>query len=296
MRAELAGALARVEEVEPELDPTCFVFGGVAFEICPAPGVRWSIGAEHRLFAGGYATSPVAGHVHCVVSPAPELAEGFTREITWEWDGDIARVSTGRVRAELRRLSDGKYAATAFVVPSEAGCSALVTALTAAVVNREGGFVLHAAGVEIDGRAVLFIGPSGAGKTTAANHCHGARWFARDRAVVYPTPLGWYAAGMAGGSDPVELARSARPLTPLGCVLRVRRGTVDVVVRKSEVLEALRDLRESVITTVEDRLSERATLDALAAMREVVAVGQVSAPLGADLVSSLRNALRRGPR
>ncbi len=296
MRAELAGALARVEEVEPELDPTCFVFGGVAFEICPAPGVRWSIGAEHRLFAGGYATSPVAGHVHCVVSPAPELAEGFTREITWEWDGDIARVSTGRVRAELRRLSDGKYAATAFVVPSEAGCSALVTALTAAVVNREGGFVLHAAGVEIDGRAVLFIGPSGAGKTTAANHCHGARWFARDRAVVYPTPLGWYAAGMAGGDD-IELPRSVRTLMPLGAVLRVRRGSDEPLLRESGVLEALRDLRESVMGAAVGRDVEGATLTALVELGRGARVGRLSYPLGSmlhDVLSAVL--LRRGAR
>lgn len=296
MRAELAGALARVEEVEPELDPTCFVFGGVAFEICPAPGVRWSIGAEHRLFAGGYATSPVAGHVHCVVSPAPELAEGFTREITWEWDGDIARVSTGRVRAELRRLSDGKYAATAFVVPSEAGCSALVTALTAAVVNREGGFVLHAAGVEIDGRAVLFIGPSGAGKTTAANHCHGARWFARDRAVVYPTPLGWYAAGLAGGSDPVELTRSPHPLMPIGQLLRVRGASPHVLVRESGVLDALRDLRESVTSAELDRADEASTLDALTQLCGQVLVGQLSFPLGARVGDHMRAHARRGAR
>lgn len=286
----MKGALASAEAVEPELDPTCFVFGGVAFEICPAPGVRWSIGAEHRLFAGGYATSPVAGHVHCVVSPAPELAEGFTREITWEWDGDIARVSTGRVRAELRRLSDGKYAATAFVVPSEAGCSALVTALTAAVVSREGGFVLHAAGVEIDGRAVLFIGPSGAGKTTAANHCHGARWFARDRAVVYPTPLGWYAAGMAGGSDGGD-AWAVGTVFPLGGVFRVVQGT-DVRTSSLPPARAVATVRESMQLVVGRSTDERACLDAAVALIESAVLERLETTLGRDLTPALRPLLR----
>lgn len=291
------GALARAREDEPaaELDPTCFVFGGVAFEICPAPGVTWSVGAEHRLFTGSYATSPVAGQVHCVVSPAPELSEGFTREITWEWSGEVARVETGRVRAELRRLSPGRYAATAFVVPSDAGCSALVTALTAAVVSREGGFVLHAAGVEIYGRAVLFIGPSGAGKTTAANHCHGARWFARDRAVVYPTPLGWYAAGVAGG-DEIELARSPRQVFPLGAVLRIRRGAVPLAIRQSGVLEAVRDLRESLMGTALDRDREEARLKTLTELSAGTYVGELVSSLGVSVHEPLCSLIRRGPR
>lgn len=289
MSAGLAvDALARVEEEEaaPEIDPTCFVFGGVAWEICPSPGVAWSVGAEHRLFTGAWASSPVAGQVHCVVSSAPELSEHVTREITWEWSGDVARVETGRVRAELRRLSPGKYAATAFVVPNEAGCSALVTALTAAVVHREGGFVLHAAGVEIDGRAVLFIGPSGAGKTTAANHCEGARWFARDRAVLYRTPLGWYAAGMAGG-DPIALPRTSAPLLPLGAVYRVQRGSA-IAVREVLPARALRHLRESIQASRGDTFEEERLVERAMAFIDAVGVRELVTVLGAELTPLLR--------
>ncbi len=295
--SELAvdGALALADEPTPELDPTCFVFGGVAFEICPAPGVTWSIGAEHRLFAGSYSTSPVAGQVHCVVSPAPELNESFTREIKWEWSGDVARVETGRVRAELRRLAPGKYAATALVVPNDAGCSALVTALTAAVVNREGGFVLHAAGVEIDGRAVLFIGPSGAGKTTAANHCQGARWFARDRAVVYPTPLGWYAAGMAGGDD-VDLPRASASQKPVGAILRVRRGAQRLAIHRAGSPTSICSLRESMMNTVLDRDLESEVLEALMAVASECFVGSLTSTLGVNLLGDLRALVQRGAR
>jgi len=275
-----------------ELDPTCFVFGGVAFEMCPAPGLSWRVGNEHRLFGGAYATSPVAGRVHCVVSPAPELDTGFTREIRWEWSGDVAHVSTGRARAELRRLSPGCYAASALVVPNDAGCSALVTALTGAVVSREGGLVLHAAGVEIDGRASLFIGPSGAGKTTAANHCQGARWMARDRAAVYPTPLGWYAAGMAGG-DPIELPRAAGRVFPLGSVSRIQRAAERVALRVATTSEAVRFLRESLQTSHATGAEEEAArLDTILAFHVSSPLTVLETRLGEPLVSVLRRKRR----
>ena len=275
-----------------ELDPTCFVFGGVAFEMCPAPGLSWRVGNEHRLFGGAYATSPVAGRVHCVVSPAPELDTGFTREIRWEWSGDVAHVSTGRARAELRRLSPGCYAASALVVPNDAGCSALVTALTGAVVSREGGLVLHAAGVEIDGRASLFIGPSGAGKTTAANHCQGARWMARDRAAVYPTPLGWYAAGMAGG-DPIELPRAGGRVFPLGSVSRIQRAAERAALRVATTSEAVRFLRESLQTSHATGAEEEAArLDTILAFHVSSPLTVLETRLGEPLVSVLRRKRR----
>jgi hypothetical protein len=272
----------------PTVDPTHFVFGGVAFEICAAPGVTWSVGAEHRLFTGAYATSPVAGTVHCVVSPAPELeGEPFTREIRWEWSDDVARVETGRVRAELRRLGPGRYAATAMVVPGDAGCSALISALTAAVVHREGGFVLHAAGVELEGRAFLFVGPSGAGKTTAANHCRGARWIARDRAAVYPTPLGWYASGMAGG-DPIDLPRAASAVLPLGAVFRVRHASVRGEVMARSGVRALTNVRESVMAKVSGPDGELELLARISAFAESTCVAELAVVLGQPLSEIIR--------
>lgn len=275
----------------PELDPTCFVFGGVAFEMCPAPGLRWAVGSEHRLFRGAYATSPVAGRVHCVVSPAPELEAGFSREIHWEWSGDVAHVSTGGARAELRRLSPGCYAATALVVPSEAGCSALVTALTAAVVSREGGLVLHASGVELDGRAFLFIGPSGAGKTTAANHCQGGRWIAHDRAVVYPTRLGWYAAGICGGSDAIDLPPPTGRVFPLGCVARIRHAQDRVAVREATPVEAARYLRESLFAVNGTAEDEGARLETVLDFHATTPLRVLETKLGEPLAPHLRAAI-----
>jgi hypothetical protein len=276
----------------PSPDPTCFVLGGVAFEMCPAPGISWTLGDEHRMFAGAYSISPVAGEVHAVVSPAPELRENIGREIRWQWDGDVAHLETGRVRAELRRLGRGRYAATALVVPDAFGCSSLVTALTAAIVKREGGLVLHAAGVELDGRAVLFIGPSGAGKTTAANHCQGLRWIARDRAAIYPTPLGWYAAGMAGG-DVIELPPASARVLPLGAIYRIGRGVETVAAVPLQGVDAIRALRESVQSIAASPIEESARLDAIVRVSDACTVGRLETCLGAPLVDTLRRSIGR---
>ncbi len=277
----------RVEE------PTSFVFGGVAFEICPAPGLRWAVGAEHRQFAAAYSVSPVAGTVRCVVTPAPELAsDADEREIRCDWSGELARISTRRVRAELRRLGTS-YAATALVAPTEAGCSALLTALSAAVIEREGGFVLHAAGVLLEGRAVLFVGPSGAGKTTASNHCHGARWLARDRASVYPTPLGWYAAGLAGGDD-IDLPRAPTTLAPLAGILRIRRG--ESRLEPTALVTTLRNLRESVQAAETSREGETERLAGLLALAGSASVGELAFELGRPLRPLLDGWVLGAPR
>lgn len=276
-----------------DVDPTCFVFGGVAFEVCPAPGLPWALGDEHRGFTGAYSTSPVAGEVHAVASPAPELAEGFAREIKWSWDDDVARVETGRVRAELRRLGPRRYAASSLAVPDEAGCASLATALTAAIVNREGGLVLHAAGIELDGRAVLFIGPSGAGKTTAANHSAGARWMARDRAAIYPTPLGWYAAGMAGG-DTIDLPRAPARVLPLAGIYRVVQARDRVETKALSAPDAIRYLRESVQSVAASRREERARLEAIASVSKSLPVALLHTRLGTPLADVLRGDLSLG--
>lgn len=282
----MSAELAIPFEATRDTDPTCFVFGGVAFEMCPAPGLAWSVGEDHRCFGGAYSTSPVAGRVHCVVSPAPELEVVLDREVRWVWSGEVAHVSTARARAELRRLGAGCYAASAMVVPGDAGCSALVTALTGAVIHREGGLVLHAAGVEVDGRASLFIGPSGAGKTTAANHCQGARWMARDRAAVYPTPLGWYAAGMAGG-DPIELPRASGRVFPLRSVSRILRAKEHAAIRRANTAEALRYLRESLQASAGDPAEEASHLDRILDFHAALPLTLLETRIGEPLVPLL---------
>lgn len=277
-------------EPEPvvESDPLSFVFGAVAFEICPAPGLRWAHGPDHRLLRAPVTTAgPLMARVDCSVAAAPELALHRRREIAWSWHGDVARLDTGGVRAEVRRLAPGRYVASALVSPDVSGCSSLCTALVGAIAQAEGGIVLHASGIDVDGVGVLFVGPSGAGKTTSANHCTGATWFARDRAVVFPTPKGWHAAAMAGG-DVIDLPRSPGAIFPLGAILRVRRGAEGrPEVRDDGLAAQLVTLRESLQTVPHDPIEEDGALDRLLALSREARVASVHTVLHQPLLPEL---------
>ena len=164
----------------------------------------------------------------------------------------------------------------------------LITALAGVVQTREGGVVLHASGIEVEGGAVLFIGPSGAGKTTAAHHCPNARWFARDRAVVFPGPGGWYAAVMCGG-DPIALEPSAHRVLPLHGILRVRRGQDGASIRDCDGLSGFVALRESLQAPPQDAEGEHAAMDRLVRLHAEARVGELHSVLGGDLTPLLRH-------
>ncbi|MCX8062356.1 MAG: hypothetical protein N3D16_07230 [Anaerolineales bacterium] len=57
-----------------------------------------------------------------------------------------------------------------------------------------GGLMIHAAGVERDGKAYLFLGHSGAGKTTTARNSPAGSVLNDDLLVLYPFEGHWYAA------------------------------------------------------------------------------------------------------
>lgn len=268
------------------LDPLAFGFAGVAFDVHPWPELRFQLDEEHRLFRALDHDGPRLARVHCAIGGASELADDYGREIRARWDGDVLHGATGGVRVEARDLGDGRFAATALVSPDARGCSSLLTALAGALAYRMGGLVLHASGVEVDGDGYLFIGPSGAGKTTAANHCPGARWFARDRAVVFRSSERWYAAGMCGG-DPIELARADARVVPLRGILRVHRGEGASRIEALSALGALVALRESLQTVVSGPPEEQALADRMLALHAESRVGALRSVLGDDLVPTL---------
>jgi hypothetical protein len=289
----IASALRFEPEPVVESDPLSFVFGAVAFEICPAPGLRWAHGPDHRLLRAPVTTSgPLMARVDCSVAAAPELARNRTRAIAWEWHGEVARLDTGGVRAEVRRLAPKRYVVSALVSPDASGCSSLCTALVGAIAHAEGGIVLHASGIDVEGSGVLFVGPSGAGKTTSANHCAGATWFARDRAVVFPTSAGWHVAAMAGG-DVIDLPRSAGAVFPVGAILRVRRGAEGrPEIREDGLAAQLVTLRESLQSVPHDPSDEDGALDRLLALSREARVASVHTVLRQPLLPELHRWLR----
>lgn len=254
-----------------------FSYGGVGFEILA--DFEADLGEEHRSFAAPFLGTPTVAEVRCAVSGDPSLAgDRSGREIHWDWRGECAQVRTARARLDLHRLAPGHYAASARTAPNTNGLSGMVTAVTGTIVHREGGLVLHAAGVVLGGRAVLFIGPSGAGKTTAANQSDGASWLARDRAAILPGAGGWTAWGMAGG-DTIRLPQSARRSYPLAGVLRVRRGDGERPIRDLTGAEALSVVRESVQSAGGSREEEDRRFEAMARLLAEARVGEIRTEL-----------------
>lgn len=92
---------------------------------------------------------------------------------------------------------------------------------------RQGGAVVHASGVALDGRAVLFCGASGAGKSTLAGlwQAAGTRVLSDDRLVLRRARGG---GSLAFGTPWHGSGRLASPLgLPLGALFFLRQATRD---------------------------------------------------------------------
>lgn len=267
-------------------EPLRFVFGGVAFDVAPAPGLSFARLPMHEEYCAPFSASPVALSVLVAVAAAPGAGDASGRDVRAAWEGDTAQVVTRGAQAEVRELVPRHFAASARVSPDASGCSSLLTALAGALVDRVGGVVLHATGVELDGGVVLFVGPSGAGKTTAANHAAGALAFARDRAAIYASSGGWYAAPMSGG-DEIELPASPRRVAPLRAILRVHKDRAPRLERATPT-QALSILRESAQMTDRSVAGELALLDRLVATSREVPVGIARTVLGRPLLDDVR--------
>lgn len=109
----------------------------------------------------------------------------------------------------------------------------------AATALRRSAVDLHAAAVEVDGEAVVFIGPKGAGKTTLSFHCLRSgrcRWIANDRAFAIP---GEGAPTIRGMPNVVKIAPATAAAFP-------------------ELTRGLRALERPYLHTVVEALDSRA--------------------------------------
>lgn len=193
--------------------------------------------------------------------------------------------------AELTTLGAGRYAASARVAPGSRGLRALLRGLSSAVLEREGGATLHAAGVEVDGRAVVYLGPSGAGKSTAARLTEDATSFADDHVALVPAPRGWLAWGLPGGS-PTGMTPSARITFPVAKILRVRHGRGAPFIEPLSRAAALFVVRGALESTDCSMDAETARLSAAARIAREIEVATIHTVLGAPLTRELTTAGR----
>ena len=99
-----------------------------------------------------------------VVTPSPEMSSNEDVQVTMK-DG-FWKLRRGDFRADWDpRLGNGKVRQTA----NPYSIDAVLRILHSLLLAREGGFLLHAASAIRNGRAFLFSGVSGAGKTTISS-------------------------------------------------------------------------------------------------------------------------------
>lgn len=202
-------------------------------------GVDRDVERACRHWIGPWPEPAPAGKVDVDVevcrSGRPEylrVAEGPDRRCrleTWCEGSALAMVThhaallvDGEVRAGLGLLADVQGDELRNAVQN-----LLRVAVAWALARTGTGLLLHAAAVEHEGRAVLFLGPSGAGKTTAVRRSAPRRVLADD-VVVVQSPEGrepWTAVTSplwASGDFPGRIAEPGLSL-PLGLACALRR-------------------------------------------------------------------------
>ena len=108
--------------------------------------------------------------------------------------------------------------------------------LVARLAIERGGLALHGAGLRRRGRAFIFAGPSGAGKTTAMRLSAPAESLGDDFAVVLPTAGGWAAPALPFDNREVAPSSPVRGLIPLAGVWRLFQAGRHRVERPSGVM------------------------------------------------------------
>ncbi len=108
--------------------------------------------------------------------------------------------------------------------------------LAARMAVERGGFAMHSAGVLRDGRAWLFTGPSGAGKTSAVRLSAPAISLGDDFGIVYPEPEGWVTPPLPFDNAPAIVDRPEESTFPVIGVWRLFKAERPAVDRPSGIV------------------------------------------------------------
>lgn len=94
--------------------------------------------------------------------------------------------------------------------------------LIAYLTFKDGGLLVHAAGVLRNGKGYLFLGPSGSGKTTIARLSSQGKVLNDDLLVLLPSSTGWEVFSTPFTNQDQVRPRAGR--MPLSCMFRLEHG------------------------------------------------------------------------
>jgi hypothetical protein len=284
-----------------------FGFGGVAFELLVDATVSFALPPAYERHMVAPAHAPTLADVVCCVRldrglvPPPFEAE-MQHGVLWEPGPECLHVRAHEISLAIRRTSSRHFAITAHIA-SSAALPRLLLLLATTVIELAGGASLHATAVEHEGRAVLLLGPSGAGKTTAAQLLGDVTCLANDRVNVVlsrqkdDAPALWVWA-LPGGSPPT-LPRSAHVALPLSAMLRIKQAQVPRVSALRSA-EAVLFVREAIEVSVNSEHHEAQRLAAASELAMTAASGMAHVALAqswrADLEGFLADTARNAQR
>jgi hypothetical protein len=194
--------------------------------------------------------------------------------VAWEQTPDGIRLLANQVLLEVAALGPAQY-----VVAARIGTASVLTRmlnmLVTALAELAGGLALHATAVVLRGQAVLLLGPSGAGKTTAAGLLgEDVTCLANDRVVLVPDraqPDKFWAWPLPIGKAPT-LSRCTDAALPLAAALFVVQASKPEVTPMREV-QALLRIRQAVEVGIGSEFFEAERLAAVARVAHAVPSG-----------------------
>lgn len=225
-----------------------FSLGGVALELLPEPGFAWCLPPETTRHTSTESDRPKLAAVTCSLRVDPSLVtDADAVSVRWEPKADGLCVRARQVVLDLVALGPRRYVAAARIGQASL-LTLMLNTLVTSVAELAGGLCLHATAVAHSVGAVLLLGPSGAGKTTAAELLgEGVTCLANDRVTLVPdpaTPGRFWVWSLPIGKAPA-LPRCGEVSLPLAALLKVVQAQEPSISALREV-EAMLHIRQAV--------------------------------------------------
>lgn len=265
-----------------------FAHAGLRFELTTGGGVgplRMSERLARSLELTPRAPTLATVHLALYAQRRPLRLETARSMVEIAADGKSGTSRLGGGVLHFRELVRGTIAATLLQGPDAGDLDGALRSVRDSILPLSGGLLVHAAAVRVDSSAgpgaVLFVGRSGAGKSTAAR-LSGQPLFAADRVVLHSAesrvwawrlPIGSPESGVVAAGEPVAL--------PVLAILGVRQSSNGARTERLGRRRALMTLRAAVQAPAgHDELELLASCEAIASLAHVAEVHtQLGAPV-----------------
>lgn len=283
------------------------IYAGVEFRVSACLDIYEQLAQLPGLSFEREAAQVPLAVVECTFERAktPETEpEPFTgdRTIEWAWSGNVCTITAPYARVRLvKSLSavQPQLRALATVHAGPVPLAAVFSAIASAIAILREGAVLHSASIEWEAGVVAFIGPSGAGKTTACQHVPGARLFSIDRLLVAPVSGGqWQAFSVPGGTPPSRpwLRKSRVQSRPLLAVFGLRHAQSATHFEPLSSVGRVALLRQCAFDGSREPAGAAETLGNLVRLATEVPIARLHLRRGENLELKLREGFAKGFR